>query len=187
MSANVATVRGSENAWGAATRLPVTAAGVGRARRCLGMTQAELARALGVGRVTVARWETDVMHPTQRSVARLLDLLRDLASAPAIRSGDAAARAEVAKRFALVALFGGRVRLPVRSWGELLDVAPEVLSDVPVAPGRDGTPLASGSDVGTGLEERLRGRVVQADSAAGERRLAQEIVTIAERWRSQQH
>ena len=147
------------------------------------MTQAELARALGVGRVTVARWETDVMRPTQRSVASLLDLLCDLASAPSALA-DVRSREELAQRFALVALFGGRVRLPVRSWAELLDVAPDVLADVPVAPGRDGTPLASGSDVGTGLEERLRGRAVQADSAAGERRLAQEIVTIAERWRS---
>lgn len=147
------------------------------------MTQAELARALGVGRVTVARWETDVMRPTQRSVASLLDLLLDLAAAPSAVA-DVRSRGDVAQRFALVALFGGRVRLPVRSWAELLDVAPDVLADVPVAPGRDGTPLASGSDVGTGLEERLRGRAVQADSAAGERRLAQEIVTIAERWRS---
>ncbi|HEX6249840.1 MAG TPA: helix-turn-helix domain-containing protein [Gemmatimonadaceae bacterium] len=161
----------------------MTAAGIGRARRCLGMTQAELARALGVGRVTVARWETDVMRPTQRSVASLLDLLHDLAAAPS-GSADTRSRDDVAQRFALVALFGGRVRLPVRSWAELLDVAPDVLADVPVAPGRDGTPLASGTDVGTGLEERLRGRAVQADSAAGERRLAQEIVTIAERWRS---
>ena len=147
------------------------------------MTQAELARALGVGRVTVARWETDVMRPTQRSVASLLDLLHDLAAAPS-GLADTRSRDDVAQRFALVALFGGRVRLPVRSWAELLDVAPDVLADVPVAPGRDGTPLASGTDVGTGLEERLRGRAVQADSAAGERRLAQEIVTIAERWRS---
>jgi transcriptional regulator with XRE-family HTH domain len=176
--------RGGEGKWGAATRLPVTATGVGRARRCLGMTQAELARALDVGRVTVARWETDVMRPTQRSVGHLLDLLYDLASASSARSADVKPREEIAQRFALVALFGGRVRLPVRSWAELLDVAPDVLADVPVAPGRDGTPLASGSDVGTGLEERLRGRAVQADSTAGERRLAQEIVTIAERWRS---
>ena len=122
------------------------------------------------------------MRPTQRSIARLLDLLHDLA--PAAGDDDAGTRDEIAQRFALVALFGGRVRLPVRSWSELLDVAPEVLSAVPVAPGRDGTPLAAGSDVGTGLEERLRGRAVQADSTAGERRLAQEIVTIAERWRS---
>lgn len=184
MGGTVAGKRGSDSAWGAATRLPVTAGGVGRARRCLGMTQAELARALGVGRVTVARWETDVMRPTHRSVARLLDLLHDLASMPSTGAGDADAREDIAQRFALVALFGGRVRLPVRSWGELLDVSPGVLSEVPVAPGRDGTPLASGSDVGTGLEERLRGRAVQADSVAGERRLAQEIVTIAERWRS---
>lgn len=180
----MASARGSDGAWGAAARLPVTAAGIGRARRCLGMTQAELARALGVGRVTVARWETDVMKPTPRSVSRLLDLLHDLASAPSAAAGDSDAHAETAQRFALVALFGGRVRLPLRSWGELLDVSSEVLAEVPVAPGRDGTPLASGSDVGTGLEERLRGREVQADSAAGERRLAQEIVTIAERWRS---
>lgn len=180
----MASERGSDSPWDAAARLPVTAAGIGRARRCLGMTQAELARALGVGRVTVARWETDVMSPTHRSVERLLDLLHDLASMSSAGADDPDAREDRAQRFALVALFGGRVRLPVRSWGELLDVAPEALSEVPVAPSRDGTLLASGSDVGTGLEARLRGRAVQADGAAGEHRLAQEIVTLAERWRS---
>jgi DNA-binding transcriptional regulator YiaG len=176
--------RREEESWGAAAELPVSANGVVRARRCLGLTQAELARALDVGRVTVARWETDVMRPARRSVARLLDLLEELALETVHVHVPANRRADMAQRFALVALFGGRVRLPVGAWCDLLDVAPDVLADVPLSPGRDGTELASGVDVGTALEERLRGRQVEADSAAGERRLAQEIVSSAERWRS---
>jgi hypothetical protein len=141
-------------------------------------------RALGVGRVTVARWETDVMRPARKSVAQLLDLLEELALETDQVHIPANQRPEMAHRFALVALFGGRVRLTVRAWCDLLDVSPDVLSGVPLSPGRDGTDLASGADVGTALEERLRGRKVEADSAAGERRLAQEIVSSAERWRS---
>jgi transcriptional regulator with XRE-family HTH domain len=180
---NPVAARSTEGPWGAAARLPVTAAGVARARRCLGLTQAELAKAVGVGRVTVARWETEVMRPTRRSVAKLLDLLESLALGSDMPHVASSRRGEVAQRFALVALFGGRVRLAPGAWADLLDVSREVLADVALSPGRDGTELASGSDVGTTLEERLRGRAVEADSPAGERRLAQEIVSIAERWR----
>jgi transcriptional regulator with XRE-family HTH domain len=169
--------------WEAAAALPVTAAGVLRARRCLGLTQAELASVLGVGRVTVARWETDVMNPTRRSVARLLGLLEGLASQAGMSHVPAARRGEIAQRFALVALFGGRVRLTPGAWSDLLDVAPEALARVALSPGRDGAELASGADVGAALEERLRGRKLDADSVAGERRLAQEVLSMAERWR----
>jgi transcriptional regulator with XRE-family HTH domain len=175
--------RREESSWGAAAALPVTAVGVVRARRCLGLTQAELASVLGVGRVTVARWETGVMSPARRSVAGLLALLEDLATRADMPHAPAARRGEIAQRFALVALFGGRVRLTPRAWSDLLDVAPDALSQVSTSPGRDGAELASGADVGAALEERLRGRKLDADGAAGERRLAQEVLSTAERWR----
>lgn len=164
--------------WGALARVPVTASGVVRARRCLGMTQAELARTVGVGRVTVARWETGVMRPTRRSVGKLLDLLSTLAHDNAI--------SKTSERFALVALFGGRVRLPVSTWTELLELSPETLEEVSVSCERDGIELAAGIDVGVQMERRIRGRELSPDHAPthGERRLSQEILLIAEGLRA---
>ena len=49
----------------------MTSTGVKRIRRELGLTQEALAKAVGVDRVTVARWETEV-HAIPEPTARLL-------------------------------------------------------------------------------------------------------------------
>ena len=54
----------------------VTGAEVRRIRARLTLTQAALARALGVSRVTVARWETGV-YAIPEPTARLLQRIRD--------------------------------------------------------------------------------------------------------------
>lgn len=152
------------------------------------MTQAEFAEAVGVGRVTVARWETAVIKPAPRHVAVMLDLLASLASGAnaSETSGDAGFR----ERFAVVALFGARVRLPPAAWRELLDLPAGALAGVPTVEARDGKSLASGYEVGLWIERKLRRKharfSVNGDGARelGERRLVTEIVFLAEGLRS---
>jgi DNA-binding transcriptional regulator YiaG len=52
----------------------MTSTGVKRIRRELGLTQEGLAKAVGVDRVTVARWETNV-HRIPEPTVRLIRLL----------------------------------------------------------------------------------------------------------------
>jgi DNA-binding XRE family transcriptional regulator len=48
------------------------------ARRALGITQADLAAATGLNRVSIARIESRSQHPPLRTIARLLDAVRAL-------------------------------------------------------------------------------------------------------------
>lgn len=171
------------NDWGALARTTVRADGAARCRRCLGLTQAEFADAVGVGRVTVARWETGVIRPTARHVSAMLDLLAELVSSAGI---DGAENGELRERFAAVALFGARTRLSQAAWRQLLDLPASALAGVPTSEGRDGKPLASGYDVGLWIERKLRGRnprlPLDGDGAraVGERRLMTELVFLAD-------
>lgn len=174
--------------WGALARTTVRADGAARCRRCVGLTQSDFAEAVGVGRVTVARWETGVIRPTARHVSAMLDLLADLVvKSGATRAGDA----ELSERFAAVVLFGARTRLVPAAWRELLDLPAGALTGVPTAEGRDGKPLASGYDVGLWMERKLRRKdprfSLAGDGArsVGERRLMTEIVFVAESLRAQ--
>lgn len=171
------------NNWGTLARTAVRADGAARCRRCLGLTQADFADAVGVGRVTVARWETGVIKPTPRHVAAMLDLLVDMVSkSRASESGNG----ELRERFAAVVLFGARTRLSLAAWRELLDLPTSALGGVPTVEGRDGRLLASGYEVGLWIERKLRrkdsGIAVDGDGARelGERRLMTEIVFLAE-------
>ena len=171
------------NNWGALARTAVRADGSARCRRCLGLTQSDFADAVGVGRVTVARWETGVIRPTPRHVAAMLDLLADMVSRSTVaNAGDN----ELRERFAAVVLFGARTRLAAAAWRELLDLPASALAGVATAEGRDGRPLASGYDVGLWIETKLRRKEprlpVSGDGARelGERRLMTEIVFLAE-------
>lgn len=172
--------------WGALARTAVRADGAARCRRCLGLTQSDFADAVGVGRVTVARWETGVIRPTPRHVAAMLDLLADMVS----RSGVTGSNGDVRERFAAVVLFGARARLTPASWRELLDLPGNALTGVPTSEGRDGKPLASGYDVGLWIERKLRRKAprlaVEGDGARelGERRLMTEMVFLAEGLRA---
>lgn len=174
------------NNWGALARTTVRADGAARCRRCLGLTQSDFADAVGVGRVTVARWETGVIRPTPRHVAAMLDLLADLVS----RSSVPDSNGELRERFAAVVLFGARARLSPASWRELLDLPANTLAGVPTSEGRDGKPLASGYDVGLWIERKLRRKdprlAVEGNGSRelGERRLMTEVVFIAEGLRS---
>ncbi len=171
------------NQWGALARTAVRADGAARCRRCLGLTQADFAESVGVGRVTVARWETGVIRPTPRHVATMLDLLAELVSNSRVTD---AGSAELRERFAAVVLFGARARLVPAAWRELLDLPASALAGVPTTDGRDGRPLASGYDVGIWLEGKLRRKdprlPVTGDGSRelGERRLMTEIVFLAE-------
>lgn len=171
--------------WGALARTPVRADGAARCRRCLGLTQVDFADAVGVGRVTVARWETGVIKPTARHVSAMLDLLADLVSRSRVANS-----AELAERFAAVVLFGARTRLPLAAWRELLDLPANALAGVPTTEGRDGRPLASGYDVGLWIERKLRRKdprfSLDGDGSreVGERRLMTEVVFLAEGFRA---
>jgi transcriptional regulator with XRE-family HTH domain len=175
------------NQWGALARTAVRADGAARCRRCVGMTQSEFADAVGVGRVTVARWETGVIRPTARHVSAMLDLLAELVTKSRVTGADSA---ELRERFAAVVLFGARTRLAPAAWRELLDLPANALAGVPTTDGRDGKPLASGYDVGLWLEQKLRRKdprvPVDGDGARelGERRLMTEIVFVAEGLRT---
>ena len=170
------------NDWGALARTTVRADGAARCRRCLGLTQSDFADAVGVGRVTVARWETGVIRPTARHVAAMRDMLADLVT----KSGVAGANGELRERFAAVVLFGARARLSPASWRELLDLPASALTGVPTSEGRDGKPLASGYEVGLWIERKLRRKdprlAVEGDGSRelGERRLMTEVVFLAE-------
>src|SRR5688500_11917188 len=107
------------NNWGALARTTVRADGAARCRRCLGLTQSDFADAVGVGRVTVARWETGVIKPTPRHVATMLDLLADMVSRSRVGVSEGG---ELRERLAVVVLFGARTRLSVVAWRELLDL-----------------------------------------------------------------
>lgn len=50
-------------------------------RRSAGLTQADVAQALGVNRVTVTRWETGVQRPHGELRDRWADLLNEIAAA----------------------------------------------------------------------------------------------------------
>ena len=177
----------SGGGWGAISRTPVKPDGVARCRRCLGLTQSDFAEAVGVGRVTVARWETGVIRPTASFVGTMLDLLSSLASGG---RGEKRGK-EFRKRFAAVALFGSRVRLSPDAWCDLFDLPGNMLTDVPTVEGRDGRPLAAGHDVGIAFERRLRKRdgrarlTGDAARATGERRLIQEIIFLADGLRAE--
>ena len=171
------------NNWGALARTAVRADGAARCRRCLGLTQSDFADAVGVGRVTVARWETGVIRPTPRHVTAMLDLLADMVSRSTVaNAGDN----ELRERFAAVVLFGARTRLAAAAWRELLDLPASALAGVATAEGRDGRPLASGYDVGLWIETKLRRKEPRLPVAGegarelGERRLMTEIVFLAE-------
>lgn len=170
------------NDWGALARIPVRADGASRCRRCVGLTQFDFADAIGVGRVTVARWETGVIRPTARHVSTMLDMLGELVS----RSGVASGEGDLRERFAVTVLFGARTRLAPAAWRELLDLPANALVGVPTTEGRDGRPLASGYEVGLWMERKLRRKepriAVDGDGAReiGERRLMTELVFIAE-------
>lgn len=172
--------------WGALARTPVRADGAARCRRCLGLTQADFADAVGVGRVTVARWETGVIRPTARHVSAMLDLLAGLVSGSHVggENGD------LGERFAAVALFGARARLAPAAWRELLDLPANALAGVPTTDGKDGRPLASGYEVGLWIERKLRRKdsrfPLSGDGAReiGERRLMTEVVFLAEGFRA---
>lgn len=173
--------------WGGLARTAVRADGAARCRKCLGLTQADFADAVGVGRVTVARWETGVIRPTPRHVASMLDLLADLVTSSKVPDAN---RVEFRERFAAVVLFGARARLAPAAWRELLDLPSNALASVPTTEGRDGRPLASGYDVGIWLEAKLRRKEprlpVSGDGSRvlGERRLMTEIVFLAEGLRA---
>src|SRR5687768_6813199 len=174
------------NQWGALARTPVRADGAARCRRCVGLTQADFAEAVGVGRVTVARWETGVIRPTARHVSAMLDLLADLVS----RARIAGESDELRERFAAVVLFGARARLAPAAWRELLDLPANALAGVPTTEGRDGRPLASGYEVGLWIERKLRRKdsriPLDGDGAreVGERRLMTEVVFLADAFRA---
>lgn len=169
--------------WGALARTAVRADGAARCRRCLGLTQSDFAEAVGVGRVTVARWETGVIRPTARHVSAMLDLLADMVTKSRVRGTK---NGELRERFAAVVLFGARTRLAPAAWRELLDLPANALAGVPTAEARDGRPLASGYDVGLWMEKKLRRKeprfAVEGEGAReiGERRLLSEIVFLAE-------
>ncbi|MGK2935492.1 MAG: helix-turn-helix domain-containing protein [Gemmatimonadaceae bacterium] len=169
--------------WGALARTAVRADGAARCRRCLGLTQSDFADAVGVGRVTVARWETGVIRPTARHVAAMLDLLAALVTESSVWGSE---NGELRERFAAVVLFGARTRLAPAAWRELLDLPASALTGVPTSEGRDGKPLASGYEVGLWLERKLRRKgprfALDGDGAReiGERRLMSEIVFLAE-------
>ncbi|MGI8618563.1 MAG: helix-turn-helix domain-containing protein [Gemmatimonadaceae bacterium] len=171
------------NNWGALARTAVRADGAARCRRCLGLTQLDFADAVGVGRVTVARWETGVIRPTPRHVAAMLDLLADMVAKSRTTAPEGG---ELRERLAAVVLFGARTRLSCAAWRELLNLPPNALTGVPTSQGRDGRPLASGYDVGLWIERKLRrkapGIAVDGEGSRelGERRLMTEIVFLAE-------
>ena len=175
------------NDWGALARTTVRPDGTARCRRCLGLTQAEFADAVGVGRVTVARWETGVIRPTARHVGAMLDLLVDLVTKSSV---GAAENGELRERFAAVVLFGARTRLSPAAWRGLLDLPASSLAGVSTSEGRDGKPLASGYDVGLWIERKLRSRSPrlsldgEAARAIGERRLMTEVVFLADGLRA---
>ena len=175
------------NQWGALARTAVRADGAARCRRCVGLTQSEFADAIGVGRVTVARWETGVIRPTARHVSAMLDLLAELVSKSRVPGSETS---ELRERLAAVILFGARTRLAPSAWRELLDLPASALAGVPTSEGRDGRPLASGYDVGLWLERKLRRKdariSVEGEGARrlGERRLMAEIVFLAEGLRA---
>lgn len=168
--------------WGALARTAVRADGAARCRRCLGLTQSDFADAVGVGRVTVARWETGVIRPTARHVAAMLDLLADMVAESRVPGSDG----ELRERLAVVVLFGARTRLAPPAWRELLDLPSNALGGVTTVEGKDGRPLVSGYDVGLWMERKLRRKeprlAVTGDGARelGERRLMTEIVFLAE-------
>ena len=172
--------------WGARARTPVRADGAARCRRCVGLTQADFADAIGVGRVTVARWETGVIRPTARHVSAMLDLLADVVSASRV----AGENGELRERFAAVVLFGARTRLSPAAWRELLDLPANALAGVPTTEGKDGRPLASGYEVGLWIERKLRRKEARVsldgDGAreVGERRLMTEVVFLADGFRA---
>jgi transcriptional regulator with XRE-family HTH domain len=172
--------------WGALARTVVRADGAARCRRCLGLTQSDFADAVGVGRVTVARWETGVIKPTARHVSAMLDLLADMVTTSRVAGSNGA---ELRERFAAVVLFGARTRLAPAAWRQLLDLPSSALGGVPTAEGRDGRALASGYDVGLWIERKLRRKeprfALAGDGAReiGERRLLSEIVFLAEELR----
>jgi transcriptional regulator with XRE-family HTH domain len=174
--------------WGALARTAVHADGTARCRRCLGLTQSDFADAVGVGRVTVARWETGVIRPTARHVAAMLDLLAGMVTESRVRGTE---NGELRERFAAVVLFGARTRLAPAAWRELLDLPANALTGVPTAEGRDGRQLVSGYDVGLWIERKLRRKnprlAVDGEGAReiGERRLLSEIVFLAEGLRAE--
>ena len=173
--------------WGALARTTVRADGAARCRRCVGLTQSDFADAVGVGRVTVARWETGVIRPTARHVSAMLDLLADVVSNSRAAEED---DGELRERFAVVVLFGARTRLTIAAWRALLDLPATALTGVPTAEGRDGRPLASGYDVGLWIERKLRRKEPrmpvngEGSRELGERRLMTEVVFLAEGFRS---
>lgn len=173
--------------WGALARTAVRADGAARCRKCLGLTQADFADAVGVGRVTVARWETGVIRPTPRHVAVMLDLLAELVANSSVADANSV---ELRERFAAVVLFGARARLAPAAWRELLDLPSNALGSVPTTEGRDGRALASGYDVGIWLEGKLRRKAprlpITGDGSRelGQRRLMTEIVFLAEGLRA---
>jgi len=169
--------------WGALARTVVRADGAARCRRCVGLTQSDFADAVGVGRVTVARWETGVIRPTARHVSAMLDLLADMVTESRVPGTE---NGELRERFAAVVLFGARTRLAPAAWRELLDLPASALAGAPTTAGRDGRPLVSGYDVGLWLERKLRRKdprfALDGEGAReiGERRLLSEIVFLAE-------
>lgn len=173
--------------WGALARTAVRADGAARCRRCVGLTQSDFADAVGVGRVTVARWETGVIRPTARHVSAMLDLLADMVTESRVPGHE---NGELRERFAAVVLFGARTRLAPAAWRDLLDLPASALAGVPTTEGRDGRPLVSGYDVGLWIERKLRRKdprfTLDGESAReiGERRLMSEIVFLAEGLRS---
>ena len=182
----IGVMKRTTNDWGALARTAVRADGAARCRRCLGLTQSDFAEAVGVGRVTVARWETGVIRPTARHVSAMLDLLAGLVTDSRVAGTE---NGELRERFAAVVLFGARTRLAPAAWRELLDLPANALTGVPTSEGRDGKALASGYEVGLWIERKLRRKgprfALDGEGAReiGERRLMGEIVFLAEGFR----
>ena len=62
---------------------PATGAGrIAHARRRLGLTQKELARAIGTDAVTLYRWEKGLTAPDARALQRISELLQEGAVTP---------------------------------------------------------------------------------------------------------
>jgi transcriptional regulator with XRE-family HTH domain len=167
--------------WGYAKLKPSQT--VPRVRALLGFTQTQLAKKLGVARVTIARWENGITGPSHGDLDRLRELLVEHLVRRYVQDKRAARKrvglsvkgpqfdryiADVRRRMffhASVMLVGGAIAMPAAHWCYALRLQSHVLKDVPVDSGHDGDPnrMLVGFYVGAALEAAVHGETLSQE------------------------